>query len=431
MSQYGNRDLGEEYQSGIGDMLSAVQEWWLQSGMGLLNPNNPVYESSRKADERVDFLRSQGKDPLEDDMYLGLLMDSVEGPTLDPGGLIGGAAKGVGKALAKKPYKAPKVSKSKAKSASVITGTKYTPPSNTYFNLQNLDQVPNVPQKNLPRREPTKGAKETFEPYITRQSMNRMNEAVDKGIPMGGMEWFNLSPLRTAFINEYGSPVGEQMFTQWVKINAPMSIQSTVPGQIRRGQYFYNRHLNNPATFTNVGNPQLKGTGYGHIGLENMKELARRQLANQHDINKGQKIPSYTQNLLGNYKPVTGDVHNVRLMTNMDHLDSASPEAYKIIEQPQQVEAIRKGLEPAQYQASAWIGGGDITGLKSRPIPFMEIYDNMLRTTAQKLGRQPKDLLKDLLQGKANFLAIPLSAAAVLKGAYEDDPGGLLSTPNN
>tara|TARA_Y100001973_G_scaffold103524_1_gene170977 strand:+ start:573 stop:1829 length:1257 start_codon:yes stop_codon:yes gene_type:complete len=410
-----NRDLGQEYQQGIIDTIQGVFDKWLESGMGLINPNNPA----------VQYLKT----PVDPNAPLSSLLDDKalhSLPSLDPGGLIGGTVKGA-KALAKA-YKAPRVPKSQAQSAAVVTGTKYTPPSNTYFNLQNLDQPPTVPQKDLPRREPTKGAKETFEPYITRKTMNRMNEAVDKGIPMGGMEWFNLSPLRTAFINEYGSPMGEQMFETYVKINAPMSIQSTVPGQIRRGQYFFNRYLDDPATFTDIGNPELKGTGYGHVGLKNMKALAEKQLANQVDINLGQKIPSYTQNLLGNYRPITADVHNVRLMTNMDHLDSASPEAYKILEQPQQIEAARKGLESAQYQASAWIGGGDITGLKSRPIPFMEIYDNMLQSTAQSLGRKPKDLLKDLLRGKANFLAIPFSAAAALNAKYNEEPVGLLSS---
>tara|TARA_R110002020_G_scaffold245223_3_gene458917 strand:- start:27482 stop:28735 length:1254 start_codon:yes stop_codon:yes gene_type:complete len=409
-----NRDLGQEYQQGIFDTVEDAFDMWLQSGMGLLNPNNPAVQSMSQ--------------PLDTNAPLSSLLDdaeAMESLTLDPGGMFGGTVKGA-KALAKA-YKAPKVSKSKAQSASVVTGTKYTPPSNTYFNLQNLDQPPSVPQKDLPRREPTKGAKETFEPYVTRKTMNRMNEAVDKGIPMGGMEWFNLQPLRAAFINEYG-PQGDQMFQNYIKINAPMSIQDTVPKQIRRGQYFYNRFLDDPATFTDIENAQLKGTGYGHIGLKNMKDLAKRQLTNQVDINKGQKIPSYTQNLQGNYRPITGDVHNVRLFTNMEHLDSASPEAYKIIEQPQQIEAARKGLEPAQYQASAWIGGGDITGLKSRPIPFMEIYDNMLRTTAQKMGVKPKDLLKDLLRGKANFLAIPFTAAASLNAKYGGEPEGLLST---
>ena len=48
MTQYGNRDLGEEYQQGIFDMLKGVKDLWLESGMGLLNPNNPVHEYFRE-----------------------------------------------------------------------------------------------------------------------------------------------------------------------------------------------------------------------------------------------------------------------------------------------------------------------------------------------------------------------------------------------
>jgi hypothetical protein len=410
-----NRDLGQEYQQGILDTLKGAFDMYMQSGMGLLNPNNPA----------VQYLKT----PQDPDAPLSSLLDDEaldSLPSLDPGGLIGGTVKGA-KALAKA-YKAPRVPKSQAQSAAVVTGTKYTPPSNTYFNLQNLDDVPNVSQKDLQRREPTPGAVKTFEPYISRSTMNRMNKAVDKGTAMGGLEWYNLNPLKSAFIDEFGSPQGEKMFETYINLNAPMSIQSTVPTQIRRGQFFYNRFMDDPATFADIGNKELKGSGYGHLGLENMKDFAKRLMDDQIDITKGQKIPSYAENLKGNYRPVTADVHNVRLMTNMDVLDSASPEAYRILEQPQQIEAARKGMTPAQYQASAWIGGGDITGLKSRPIPFMEIYDNMLQSTAQSLGRKPKDLLKDLLRGKANFLAIPFSAAAALNAKYNEEPVGLLSS---
>ena len=92
--------------------------------MGLLNPNNPA----------IQYLKT----PVDPNAPISSLLDDEaldSLPSLDPGGLIGGTVKGA-KALAKA-YKAPRVPKSQAQSAAVVAGTKYTPPSNTYFNLQN------------------------------------------------------------------------------------------------------------------------------------------------------------------------------------------------------------------------------------------------------------------------------------------------------
>ena len=83
-----NRDLGAEYQQGIFDMLRGAKDFWLKSGMGLLNPNNPVYKKTPQI-KNLDEFRSLLDDP--DLEYL---------PSLDPGGLIGGTVKGA-KALAK------------------------------------------------------------------------------------------------------------------------------------------------------------------------------------------------------------------------------------------------------------------------------------------------------------------------------------------
>ena len=76
-----NRDLGAEYQQGIFDMLRGAKDFWLKSGMGLLNPNNPVYKKTPQP-KNLDQFRSLLDDP--DLEYL---------PSLDPGGLMRGMTK--------------------------------------------------------------------------------------------------------------------------------------------------------------------------------------------------------------------------------------------------------------------------------------------------------------------------------------------------
>ena len=76
-----NRDLGAEYQQGIFDMLRGAKDFWLKSGMGLINPNNPVYKKTPQP-KNLDELRGLLDDP--DLEYL---------PSLDPGGLMRGMTK--------------------------------------------------------------------------------------------------------------------------------------------------------------------------------------------------------------------------------------------------------------------------------------------------------------------------------------------------
>ena len=73
-----NRDLGAEYQQGIFDMLRGAKDFWLKSGMGLLNPNNPAYQ----------YLKSpMPSGSLLDDPELVALSENL--PMLDPSSVAG------------------------------------------------------------------------------------------------------------------------------------------------------------------------------------------------------------------------------------------------------------------------------------------------------------------------------------------------------
>jgi len=78
MNPYKERDLGSEYQQGIFDMLRGAKDLWLQSGMGLLNPNNPAYQ----------YLKSpMPSGSLLDDPELVALSENL--PMLDPSSVAG------------------------------------------------------------------------------------------------------------------------------------------------------------------------------------------------------------------------------------------------------------------------------------------------------------------------------------------------------
>ena len=81
MNPYAKRDIGQEYQTGILDTISGAFDLWKQSGMGLLNPNNPAYKKTPQP-KTYDDVRGLLDDPDLD--YL---------PSLDPGGLMRGTMK--------------------------------------------------------------------------------------------------------------------------------------------------------------------------------------------------------------------------------------------------------------------------------------------------------------------------------------------------
>ena len=81
MNPYAKRDIGQEYQTGILDTISGAFDLWKQSGMGLLNPNNPAYKKTPQP-KTYDDVRGLLDDP--DLEYL---------PSLDPGGFMRGMTK--------------------------------------------------------------------------------------------------------------------------------------------------------------------------------------------------------------------------------------------------------------------------------------------------------------------------------------------------
>ena len=83
---YGGRDLGAEQQKGIGDFFSFLGDLYTKSGLGMLNPGNPIHEKSRRADKLQKQLLAQGMDPLKNAEYMNLIMDMGESASLDPGG---------------------------------------------------------------------------------------------------------------------------------------------------------------------------------------------------------------------------------------------------------------------------------------------------------------------------------------------------------
>jgi hypothetical protein len=80
------------------------------------------------------------------------------------------------------------------------------------------------------------------------------------------------------------------------------------------------------------------------------------------------------------------------------------------------------GMEPADVQAAAWAGAGNMTGLKSPPTKtFNEIFNERVLYTARMRGEDPKDTLRMFIRREKPLLQAP-AAGAPMGGLLGDQP---------
>ena len=292
----------------------------------------------------------------------------------------------------------------------------YQPPKDAFFDLSNLADVPEgVPQRDLPVYEPPRGPGKVSREFLTEENMDRVDEIVKKGMLEGGLEWYNTSPLRAAFLDELGED-GDQAFGRLMDFIAATSPRSKVSENIKRGSMMY--HMDNQGTFhgglTNADMPK----GYGHLAHETqMHNLRNLAGGGSYDSVSNPKTSRFSQNLQGNYRPVTVDSHNHNLITGKNKSPNTSD--YGAFESTQQDRAGLLGIHPAQYQSSAWIGGADQTGVAD-PRPFMELFDIRLRHTAEKMGEPVSKVLKKFINGEIPLMGITMAAGVPTAGVMMD-----------
>jgi hypothetical protein len=240
---------------------------------------------------------------------------------------------------------------------------------------------------------------------------------------------------------------------------AATSPRSAVEENARNASYYYNLEKQGlPVPEKGGVNPQP----YGHMA----QNLHRGNAANirsgeYFDIVNNPKPLSFSQNLQGNFAPVTVDAHAFKLPAMLKRdpeflagslkLEKGQPtinptemfeagdlsmkEAFKrpvywaskpnrneyaAMEQYYKRLAAESGMTPAQAQAAAWAGGGDVTGLASvAGDPFMRAVENRANITAQKRGISPAEALSRMMRGKEALLTVP--PAAVMGGVAAQD----------
>lgn len=175
----------------------------------------------------------------------------------------------------------------------------------------------------------------------------------------------------------------------------------------------------------------MRMLGMADGGVDFLSDKAALSIDNMSQVVSayGPKIKKYVTTRQVNGKPVStinlkkaagdGVIKDTTPFQSMPTAWSDTPSAteYAAYENMANRVAERYGMTPAQFQASLWMGAGDITGLADESQgTFMELFRRSLDNRAGERGLTRREMLDDFLKNKAT-LAIP-AAGGLLSAQY-------------
>jgi hypothetical protein len=324
-----------------------------------------------------------------------------------------------------------------------------------------------VPQVDLPRYVPPRGVSARLQDALNNPDViDGVRQGIKNGIEMGADKWYETGPVRDAFIRELGPVKGKAEFNRYMDNVAATSPRSDVPTNARNASFYY-------AHATPADLPDKLPYPYGHVA-QNLHRQNFETISSEGGWEpfKNPKPASFSQNLQGNFEPVTADTHAFRAigMRTEDprFLETSVSAKYKqgtdptkdtivnkygerkgdtVTFRPQQlfnsgkltmedakqipyfweskpnaneyaaVENLYKqmgqehGLTPAAAQAAGWAGSGELTGLGTVPThTFPELLNERILFTAKMRGENPATTLKNFIRGKKPLLSTALTA---------------------
>lgn len=283
--------------------------------------------------------------------------------------------------------------------------------------------VPGVAQYGLERYAPKKQPASIARLY-DQPNVDRIKGLIDQGGDVG-QAWYNTDALRQYLGNELGD-AGPEVYKQFMDRVAATSPRSTVADNIKRASYFdMLSRQGNP--FDMGGDQPPKGLGHlahkTHAGMLQNIENAGPQ-GQPWDLIKQPKAGSFSQNLQGNFQPLTADAHFVRgigLTKEGGDLQTGAPSKtqYGGVEQFGSDIAEQMGIAPAQMQSGLWVGGAAETGVRN-PQTFMQSLNDSILKAAARQGISPQEALKRFAQAQGylgNASVNPYANPALMAGA--------------
>ncbi|MGI6854469.1 hypothetical protein [Mesorhizobium sp. 1B3] len=298
---------------------------------------------------------------------------------------------------------------------------------------------PQVAQTPIPRYDPPRGVPSRIADLTAnRYVRDKIIENIERGIRMGGPDWLNAEPLRLAFIDELKDLEGGQRFDHFFDLFGATTALSRARENLRNTSFYY--------TLSDRRLPDVNPYPYGHRAQALHRRNVERVWSGGLDPLRFPKSVSISANAKGNYLPVTVDSNifrqaamlsgDTRFLTTFLPIKSGgsrnirreynagliSPEElsqpsywspaprrneYPAMEQYFQGIARELGMTPAQAEASAWLGGAELTGLRSDPSKkLMDFYKDSLLLTAIKEKMDPRDVFKRTIRGQLPLITL-------------------------
>lgn len=201
---------------------------------------------------------------------------------------------------------------------------------------RDVSWLPPVEQQAIPRYVPARGISERMARAMDNpQVTGGVSDYIDQGVGMGAHNYYpSAQHVRGAFWNELGPEEGQRGFSDYGGQNAATSPRSDVPTNIRNSSFYYVQGRQGvPLEQHIVPDEEAEGGfrvqlpyPYGHIAQKlhwgNLKNIfdpdagdlsAAVTRMRGWNIFNNPKPVSYDYNVQGNYIPVAGDTHAVRL----------------------------------------------------------------------------------------------------------------------
>lgn len=334
------------------------------------------------------------------------------------------------------------------------------------FDYRNLDRASEgVEQAALPRVQPQGGrlSGRMADLMDDRYVRGLMDTAIERGRPYEN--WYSIGPFAEAFLDANPNP---QNLRDFLTFQTIASQRNPVQKQLPSGSYLYNQYMQGNLTPETTMAP-----GYGGLSqsswIDNANEYAQTGVL---DPLRWPKRTSFIENYLGNLAPGTMDTHAFRLPAMLSGdprwLQRAVPEgqgADKRVIQPRNMAAgglldpasalERSGFWAAapdaaseygqmenfwgraarradqrlgQTQASGWVGGGPVTGLRSEPKLFLQSIEDAIRRTADQVRMTPTQVISRVAKGEMPF-APAVAGAAVGLGALGSEDADAAAIP--
>jgi len=313
------------------------------------------------------------------------------------------------------------------------------------FDYSRLREVPDVPQHDLPRWVPPRGVSERVGDLLDdRKTIRKLESVIDRGLVGNGPAWYNNEPLREEFIAEFGREAGEANFRRYMDYVAGASPRSDIGTNVRNASFYYGLDKRGEPL------PDINPKPYGHMAQKTHRSNAEQIRADDGwDVMANPKPASFVENLVGNQSPGTMDAHALKLPAMLSGdprflatdyrvknkktgefttfkprqmFESGELSMKEALQRPAFFDAQpnaneygaleglyrdigrKKGATTAQTQASGWIAGGDITDLGSPGDPFLKVFEDRVRLTADKTGKTPQEVLRGFMRGNVDLL---------------------------